>query len=151
MDCPTLRFKAVPTTGIKSLLPLTWTFRTQNPVVSLWKVMRSMMPVRVSVGAAAWTVSGIGLAVYHRACLSLIAERFLFMLSRIRQQKAVWEQAKHQLRPGTGQPIHPQEGVSKRCKRVKRCYNQFTTHPLTVRFSRMLLGRQAASGRLCHF
>src|SRR5260364_179263 len=124
------------------------------------------MPVRVSVGAAAWTVSGIGLAVYHRACLSLIAEAFYLCFrgfvsislqsqdsptNTVESAKAVWEQAKHQLRPGTGQPIHPQEGVSKRCKRVKRCYNQFTTHPLTVRFSRMLLGRQAASGRLCHF
>src|SRR5260364_164732 len=49
------------------------------------------------------------------------------------------------------QPPHLQEGMSKRCKRVERCCNQFMTYPLTVRFSRMLLGRQAASGRLCLF
>src|SRR5260363_156202 len=109
--------------------------------------MRSMMPVRVSVGAAAWTLSIYAFADSSASvCNPKIAQP-----TRLSQQKAVWEQAKHQLRPGTGQPIHPQEGVSKRCKRVKRCYNQFTTHPLTVRFSRMLLGRQAASGRLCHF
>src|SRR5260364_31132 len=49
------------------------------------------------------------------------------------------------------QPPHLQEGMSKRCKRVERCCNQFMTYPLTVRFSRMLLGRQAASGRLSLF